>query len=158
MIVASYIIDWGGRKPLYYVSTLGLSLALFCEATYFYLQNIVKQDMTSLSWMPLSGVFFFNIFRVIGVQPIPYILTSELFPINIKGHAASVTLAYSSILGFFVSLGFPYVTELWDMYGGFLIFAIFCFLGFFFALIFVPETKAQSLGDIQDNIEEQRDK
>lgn len=142
-----------GRKPLYCISTIGCGIALLGEFVYFFLKDYMNQDVSYLGLLPFSGIFIFNIFRGLGIQTIPVILISEIFPTNIKAWGLIVTLVWSSFLAFLVTLGFPLIVYSWGMHFCFLIFFIFCVLGLLFIIFVIPETKGKTLHGIQDKIE-----
>lgn len=147
---AMYCIDRFGRKPLYYVSTIGCMISLLLEFVYFYLQSHLKYDMEDFSWIPVTGIFMFYVFRPIGVTTLAHLYMGELFPSNIKGAAVSVSLFYGSVIAFLVAFLFPIVSQWCGVAISFLIFSICCFLGFVFVVFVVPETKGKTLEEIHD--------
>lgn len=152
MLISYYVIDKFGRKPLYYISTIGCTVALFLEFLYFFLQDTIHLNMDNLAWLPLTGIFLFYIFRTFGVTSLSPLIMAELFPTNVKGAAISFTLFYSGLCSFIVTFGFPLLSDWWGISYSFLLFATFCFLGFLLIWFFVPETKGKSLPQIQQEI------
>lgn len=152
VFVAMYVIDRFGRKPLYYVSTIGCTIALVIEFFYFFLQDDVKMNMNDLAWLPVTGIFLFYIFRPIGITTLAHLYMGELFPNNIKGSAVSICLMYGSVISFIVAFGFGMLVEFWGMSYTMLMFGVFCFLGFIFVYFCVPETKGKSLEEIHNHL------
>lgn len=148
MFIAYFCIDRFGRKPLYYVSTIGCALSHLLEFTYFFLQDTLKYNMDDYAWLPLTGIFLFYIFRSFGVTTLAPLYMGELFPTNVKAAAVSVSMFYGSMLSFLVTLLFPVLTREIGISFVFLIFAIICFLGFVFVLFMCPETKGKTLAEI----------
>lgn len=152
VFISFYVIDKFGRKPLYYISTIGCTVALLLEFIYFLLQDTFKLDMEKLAWLPLTGIFLFYIFRTFGVTSLSPLIMAELFPTNVKGAAISFLLFYSGLCSFIVTFGFPLLSNWWGISYSFLLFAVCCFMGFILIWLFVPETKGKSLPQIQREI------
>lgn len=145
------MIDRFGRKPLLYVSTVGTAISLLMESVYFYMQD-AGDDVSSINWLPITGIFLSIIFKACGIASIPHLIMGEIFPENIKALATSITLVYSGVLGAIVVLLFPLVSAAFGLGTSFLIFSICCLLGFVFTLFFVLETKGKSLAEIQESL------
>lgn len=142
-----------GRKPLYFISTFGCTVALIMEFTFFFMQDYLKYDLSAFGMIPFAGIIIFNISKALGIQTIPIILLSEIFPTNAKGWGIVITLVYSSFIAFIIILLFPIIVELWGIYYCFLIFIVFCLFGMCFIIFVVPETKGHSLHSIQDQFQ-----
>lgn len=143
------MVDKIGRKLLFYISTLGTMTALIMESTYFFIQSSGSDSILNLSWLPTAGIFLFFVFRAVAITSIPYLMLGELFPVKIKGKATSLTLVYASSLASGISYGFPGFSDFFGLGTSFLIFAVFCFLGFWFVFFIVPETKGRMVGDFK---------
>ncbi|GLV43024.1 Trehalose transporter 1-2 [Carabus blaptoides fortunei] len=155
MILASYLIDRVGRKPLYYVSLMGCIIAMLFETIFFFLKELPDTNLDLISWLPISGIFLNFAFRPVGISSLANIILNELFPANIKGEAISVSLVFGSTLSSMVSYGFPGFSMMFGVQWSFLIFCIICFVGLWFVIIYVPETKGQTLEAIQSEIKEE---
>lgn len=149
VFVTSYLVDRFGRKPLFYISALGTAVAMLLEAAYFYINKNDIDDVPSLKWMPVTGIFLSVIFKACGIAPIPFLVMAELFPNHVKGLATTISMVFGSVLGAIVVLIFPVFSAEFGLATSFLVFAICCILGFFFGLYFVPETKGVSLTKIE---------
>jgi hypothetical protein len=90
-------------------------------------------------------------FFAIGIGGLPWIIMSEIFPINIKVSAGSIVALTSWTTGWFVSYGFNFMFE-WSAQGTFYIFAMVGGLSLLFIWMLVPETKGQSLEELQASL------
>lgn len=155
MILASYLIDRLGRKPLYYISSLGCTVALLLETVFFFLQDLPDTNKAAISWLPVTGIFLYFAFRPVGVSSLPHIILNEFFSANVRGQASAVSLVFASALSSIVAFTFPIFSLEFGLEYSFLIFCLICFAAFWFVLIFLPETKGKSLEDIQSNMNEE---
>ncbi|EOX91081.1 Major facilitator superfamily protein isoform 4 [Theobroma cacao] len=95
--VTTWLVDKAGRRLLLMVSSSGMTLSLLIVAVAFFVEGIVSQDSDLYSIMgilSLVGLVAFVISFSLGIGAIPWVIMSEILPINIKGLAGSVaTLA-----------------------------------------------------------------
>ena len=151
-ILAGYLVDKLGRKPLMIISSVGCALALTSEGLYFYLQNIAKIDVSCISWLPTTALLLYLVMNPIGIFTLPWILLGELFATNIKGYAVSIASCYGSLLAFLATKFFQPISDGWGMHVTFWIFAGICFLGAIFCYFVQPETKGKTLAEIQQKL------
>ncbi|KAK9727493.1 Sugar transporter [Popillia japonica] len=149
VLLASYLVDTLGRRPLLVISSTGCAAALFAEGTYFYLQNKIEADVSGIGWLPTVSLAIFVFMLNLGIITLPYVLAGELFPANIKGIASAAISLYSAILAFLVSKFFKPVSITWGEHTVFWIFGAVCVLGVIFSLTMLPETKGKSFAEIQ---------
>lgn len=149
VLLAAYLVDKMGRKPLLIASAVGCAVALFAEGTYFFFQDVLEADVSAAAWVPTVGIALFEFMINVGIITLPYVLLGELFPTNIKGIAVSAATLYGGGLAFLVSKFFKPLAIAWGEYTVFWIFGSACVLGVIFVMIFLPETKGKSFAEIQ---------
>ncbi|KAF5453951.1 hypothetical protein F2P56_023658 [Juglans regia] len=128
--VGVFLIDKCGRLPLL--------LDLQCG-----------KDLVAM--MVLIGVLVYWASFELGMGGIPWIMMSEIFPINIKGSAGSLVTLVSWIGSWLTSYTFNFLFE-WSSAGPFFIYAGVCGMGVLFIAKMVPETKKLALEEIQASI------
>ncbi|MCH90245.1 sugar transporter ERD6-like 6-like, partial [Trifolium medium] len=92
-----WLADKSGRRLLLIVSSSGMTLSLLVVSIAFYLKDYVSPDSSLygiLSLLSMGGVVVMVIAFSLGLGAMPWIIMSEILPINIKGLAGSfATLA-----------------------------------------------------------------
>lgn len=146
--LATALIDRAGRKILLYISNVAMIGTLMMLGTFFYFQN-QKVDLTGYGWLPLACLVVYIVGFSLGFGPIPWLMMGEILPANVRGSAASLTTAFNWTCTFLVTKTFKDIIFCLGNHGAFWMFGGICFLGFFFVLFFVPETRGKSLEDIE---------
>lgn len=149
-IVGAILMDKSGRKPLLMVSASGTSIGCFLTAASFFLkgQNLLLEWVP---WFAVSGVLIYISAFSIGMGAVPWLIMSEIFPINMKGVAGSLVVLVNWMAAWAVSFTFNFLMS-WSSTGTFLIYAGFGVLTVIFVAKLVPETKGKTLEEIQTSI------
>ncbi|KAK1581627.1 hypothetical protein Q3G72_007538 [Acer saccharum] len=141
------LIDRSGRRPMLLVSTVGACVGCVITAMAFVFKDLnFGTEVTGI--LVLIGVVAYLGFLQLGLGGIPWIIMSEIFPINIKGPAGSLVILVSWTGSWIVSYTFDYLFE-WSSAGTFFMYGVICALGILFIAKLVPETKGQTLEEIQ---------
>jgi len=83
--MSTFIIDRLGRKILLLYSIISMGFCSFILGGFFYAHDHYH-DVSSIGYVPLVALCVFIIAFSMGFGPIPWILISEIFPIQIKGN------------------------------------------------------------------------
>lgn len=94
--ISVLLIDRTGRKILLLFSCFGASLALFTFGTYTYFDRNGIQ-VNHHNWIPVVSLSLAIFILSIGVNTVPFVLLTEIFPPEIKG--VGLTVANLSIAG-----------------------------------------------------------
>ncbi|KAJ4825874.1 hypothetical protein Tsubulata_024323 [Turnera subulata] len=86
MMVAILLIDKVGRKPLLYVSTIGLTVCLFSLGAILSFFDEGKLGIGLFILFVCANVAFFSV----GIGPVCWVLTSEIFPLRLRAQARAV--------------------------------------------------------------------
>lgn len=145
ILVAIFLIDRVGRKPLLYVSTIGMTTCLFgLGLTLSFMGNGpvgVKLAILSV----YGNVAFFSV----GLGPICWVLTSEIFPLRLRAQASALGAVGSRVSSGLIAMTFLSVSRAITVGGTFFVFAAISCLAVVFAYKCVPETKGKSLEQIE---------
>ncbi len=145
-IIAIFLVDKKGRKPLLYIGTTGMFVALSVVgyAAYFHITS---------TWL-LPFLLLFMASFSISWGPIVWVLLSEIFPNKERSLALSIAVFIQWVANFFVSQTFPVMTDnkmLATTFHGafpFILYAVFCLIALAFVWKYVPETKNKTLEEM----------
>ena len=142
-LLAMWLVDKLGRRPLMLIGSLGLSIAYIALA--FMLQGHYPPQYISILVLLAISVY------ALSLAPVTWVLISEIFPNKIRGAASSVAIVSLWGAYFILVFTFPILAKKLGTYGPFYLYAVICFLGFLFVLKKVKETKGQTLEELEDN-------
>lgn len=147
--VVPFVVDRSGRRKMLLVSSFGAGLAHLGLGTFFYIKSLHTVGGSAISWLPLASLILYLVMFAFGLGPLPWTISSEIFPSHVKPTAAAFTSFSCWTISFFVTKFFTQVNSSLGECGTFWIFAGFCFATFVFVLTILPETKEKSFAEIQ---------
>ncbi|CAA7053508.1 unnamed protein product [Microthlaspi erraticum] len=149
-VLGTILIDKCGRRPLIMISAGGIFFGCIITGTSFLLKG---QDLL-LEWVPIlavGGVLIYVAAFSIGMGPVPWVIMSEIFPINVKGIAGSLVVLVNWSGAWAVSYTFNFLMS-WSSPGTFYMYSVFAAMTIIFVAKMVPETKGKTLEEIQASI------
>ncbi|KAL8166617.1 hypothetical protein V2J09_008116 [Rumex salicifolius] len=148
--VGVFLMDRLGRRPLLLISASGMCIACIFSGLSFLFKD--HGWLTSISpSLVFVGIMLFSAAYPMGMGGIPYIIMSEIFPINVKGTAGSLATTVNWVTSWIVSYAFNFMLD-WSSAGSFFLFAFVNALTCLFIFKLVPETKGRMLEEIQESI------
>ncbi|CAF4991786.1 unnamed protein product [Rotaria sp. Silwood1] len=151
-IPALFLFDIIDRRNLLIFCVLGMVVGHLVAATVFATGcSVVKTIIngTSIS----EEILFLSFFFALSWGPIGWIYAAEIFPLNARTGAVSITTGSNWFMGTIMSYMLELISPL-GIHGVFYLFSSLCFLGVVFVYFFCPETR----GVLLENIEEEFDK
>ncbi|XP_040997196.1 sugar transporter ERD6-like 6 [Juglans microcarpa x Juglans regia] len=151
--VTTWLVDKSGRRLLLIVSSSGMTISLLIVAASFFVRDFASADSTLYNVMSITsvvGVVAMVVTFSLGVGAIPWLIMSEILPINIKGLAGSVATLGNWFMAWVVTLTANMLLE-WSGAGTFTIYMLLCAFTVAFVVIWVPETKGRTLEEIQSS-------
>ncbi|KAG9567946.1 general substrate transporter, partial [Aureobasidium melanogenum] len=138
-------------------SLLWTSIAMGCAMLYVGLYVRIKPpvkgaDIPGAGYMALVCIYLFAGFFQCGWGPVPWIYVSEIPTARLRGVNVALGAATQWLFNLVVARAVPNMLATMGKagYGTFLFFSAACFLSFFFAWFFIPETKGLSLEKMDD--------
>lgn len=148
-LCAIFLVDRFGKRVLLIVSTSGCAISVFFLATYFYLKDVMPDDVQFFDWLPIVSLVSYNVLFSIGLAFGAVTILSEIFPTSVKAVGLCAADSFSVSMGAVASKFFQITKDEFGMYVPFWSFAVCCAIGLVFIVKFVPETKGKSLEEIQ---------
>lgn len=144
-LVAFWLVDRVGRRPLLLVGSLGMGVGMLLMGLFFQLRI---SGVYVVAIMMLSMAFY-----VTSLAPLTWLIMAEIFPTRLRGRAMAVSSAFLWLATFVSTQMLPSLSaytqsRFGSIAGIFWVFAIFCAGAFLFSWRFVPETKGRSLEEI----------
>nr|VDD30827.1 unnamed protein product [Brassica oleracea] len=152
-ILGTVLVDVSGRRFSSW-NVHGVS----CNGHFIHLAGMLSilyyKPMKNNCWetgtpiLALISVMVYFASYGLGMGPLPWIVASEIYPVDVKGAAGTVCNLVTSISSWVVTYFFSFFLQ-WSSTGRiFILFATVMFLGFVFTAKLVPETKGKSLEEI----------
>ncbi|XP_010488992.1 PREDICTED: probable polyol transporter 4 [Camelina sativa] len=145
ILFATFLIDSVGRKPLLYVSTIGMTLCLFCLSFTLTFLGQGTLGITLALLFVCGNVAFFSI----GMGPVCWVLTSEIFPLRLRAQASALGAVGNRVCSGLVAMSFLSVSRAITVGGTFFVFSLVSALSVIFVYVLVPETSGKSLEQIE---------
>jgi SP family xylose:H+ symportor-like MFS transporter len=140
-------VDKMGRKPLLYIGSIGMTIALAAVGSFLYYDAVGN-------WV-LPFLLLFMASFSISWGPIVWVLLSEIFPNKIRSLALAISVFIQWVANFVVTQFFPTLVEnqwLNDTFNGafpFYLFSVICLFSLFFVWKKIPETKNKTLEQME---------
>ncbi|GKU96514.1 hypothetical protein SLEP1_g9743 [Rubroshorea leprosula] len=96
ILVAIFLIDKLGRKPLLYVSTIGMTVCLFTLGLTLALLGKGQLAIALAILCVCGNVAFFSV----GLEPVCWVVTSEIFPLRLRAQASALGAVGNSVQWF----------------------------------------------------------
>lgn len=150
-IITTWLVDKAGRRILLLVSSCGMTLSLLLVAVSFFLKGAVSDESTWYNVfciLSVVGVVAMVVTFSLGIGAIPWLIMSEILPVNIKGLAGSIATLANWFSAWTVTMTANILLS-WSSAGAFSIYMFVCAFTVAFVAIWVPETKGRTLEEIQ---------
>jgi SP family arabinose:H+ symporter-like MFS transporter len=140
--IAIALIDKIGRKTLMLAGTGLMAVTLLLMAIAF------NSDSPSGIYILILVMLYIGSFAF-TLGPVVWVLISEMYPNEIRGRAIALTSAVLWLSTFLVVLVSPYMLSIGPVFN-FVFFGLFNIAGFFFFLLYLPETKGKTLEQMKE--------
>lgn len=144
-VLAVYIIDRVGRKPLLIIGLIGMIVSLSLLAIVFSTGG--TGGATGVLATACLALYIASF--AISLGPVFWLMISEIYPLRIRGTAMSVASVANWGSNFAVALSFPVVLATLGGAGSFWTFAVLGVVAWVFVFFMVPETKNRTLEEIE---------
>ena len=139
--VALGVVDRGGRRPLMLLGSFGLAV-VYLALGFCYHEKVTGLPVLLLV-LAAIGCY------AMSLAPVTWVVISEIFPNRIRGAAMSLAVMALWIACFILTATFPMLNSLLGAAGTFWLYAGVCVAGGIFVFWKLPETKGQTLEEIE---------
>ncbi|XP_074173596.1 solute carrier family 2, facilitated glucose transporter member 10 isoform X1 [Rhinolophus sinicus] len=113
-------------------------------------------DHALLHWTALVCMMVFVSAFSFGFGPVTWLVLSEIYPVEIRGRAFAFCNSFNWAANLLISLSFLDLIGTIGLAWTFLLYGLTAVLGLGFIYLFVPETKGQSLAEIDQQFQRRR--
>ncbi|OUZ99952.1 Sugar/inositol transporter [Macleaya cordata] len=156
VLISAAFLDRFGRRPLLLLGTIGMTISLAgLGLGSMYLASSSSKPIWAIALCVVavcSDVSFFSI----GLGPITWVYSSEIFPTRLRAQGSSLAVSVNRLVSGVVSMSFLSISERITFGGMFLVLSGITAIGTVFFYLFLPETKGKNLEDIGALFEDQR--
>jgi MFS transporter, SP family, sugar:H+ symporter len=141
-LLAIFLIDRIGRKPLLMIGSIGmaLTLGLLSGGTLHLAPNVGRMALISANLY----VIFFNL----SWGPVMWVMLGEMFPNQIRGSGLAVSGAAQWTANFLISVSFPVLAKYIGLPITYGFYTACAFISIVFVLKMVHETRGRELEDM----------
>lgn len=145
-VVGMGLIDRIGRRPLLIIGFCGAAVSLGMIAI------AAATDAEALDILAFIGLVLYIASFAVSLGPLPWVMMSEIFPLNVRGLGMGAASLANWGFNFLVVFSFPLMVAHLGLGGVFAIYALVCVAGVVFAVRLVPETNGVALEDIERHL------
>lgn len=143
-LVGMYLVSRVDRRPMLMTGQIGAASA---HALIVALITVLSGTVMSVSVLGAMVLFIF--FQQCFISTVTWLTLSELFPMRVRGFAMGLSVFFQWSANLIVSLTFPSVVERYGPQTAFGCFVVLSLLGFVFTRWVLPETRRESLEDLE---------
>nr|CAB3454770.1 unnamed protein product [Digitaria exilis] len=149
IFVATFLLDRVGRRPLLLSSTGGMIVSLVCLGVG--LTVVGHHPGTKITWAValcvVSNLAFVSFFSI-GLGPIAFVYTSEIFPLRVRALGCAISMATNRFTGGVVTMTFLSLSKAITIGGSFFLYAGIAAIAWVFFCTYLPETRGRTLEEI----------
>jgi MFS family permease len=142
-IPAIYTIDTFGRRILLLTTFPLLSFFILFTGFSFWIPN-EKGRIASVA----LGMYLFGIAYSPGEGPVPFTYSAEAYPLYVRAYGMSLATATLWFFNFVLAITWPPLLAAFTPQGAFGYYAAWNVVGWWLVLLFMPETKAKTLEEL----------
>lgn len=149
ILVATFLLDRVGRRPLLLTSVAGMVLSLLTlgmSLTIIDHSRAVKKWAVGLS---IATVMSYVATFSIGAGPIAWVYSSEIFPLRLRAQGASMGVVVNRVTSGVISMTFLSLSDKITIGGAFFLFGGIALCGWIFFYTMLPETQGKTLEEME---------
>ncbi|KAF7142562.1 hypothetical protein RHSIM_Rhsim05G0075200 [Rhododendron simsii] len=149
VLVATFLLDRVGRRPLLLSSVGGMIVSLGTLGTCL---TIIDRSEKNVTWAValaiVSMLSFVSTFEI-GMGPIAWVYSSEIFPLRLRAQGTAMGTAMNRLMSGVISMTFLSLTKAITTGGAFFLFMGVAIVSWIFFYTLYPETQGKTLEEMQ---------
>ncbi|KAD2394361.1 hypothetical protein E3N88_41338 [Mikania micrantha] len=149
ILVATFLLDKIGRRPLLLTSVAGMIVSLMSLGVAL---TIIDHSDHKITWaiaLCIATVLSYVAFFSIGMGPITWVYSSEIFPLRLRAQGCSLAVAMNRVVSGTIGMTFLSLYKAISIGGAFFLFAGVALMGFVFFYTLFPETQGKNLEEVE---------
>ena len=150
-LLAIFLIDRIGRKPLLLIGSIGMSLTLGVLTVAFATGDLTNNSLhlaPNVGRLALISANLYVIFFNLSWGPVMWVMLGEMFPNQIRGSGLAVSGAAQWTANFLISVSFPVLAKYIGLPITYGFYTACAFISIVFVLKMVHETRGRELEDM----------
>ncbi|KAI8554290.1 hypothetical protein RHMOL_Rhmol05G0087000 [Rhododendron molle] len=149
VLVATFLLDRVGRRPLLLSSVGGMIVSLGTLGTCLtIIDRSEKKVMWAVALAIVSMLSFVSTFEI-GMGPIAWVYSSEIFPLRLRAQGTAMGTAMNRLMSGVISMTFLSLTKAITTGGAFFLFMGVAIVSWIFFYTLYPETQGKTLEEMQ---------
>ncbi|KAK3021782.1 hypothetical protein RJ639_045104 [Escallonia herrerae] len=149
ILVATFLLDKIGRRPLLLSSVAGMITSLMLLGVGL---TVIDHSDHKLNWavaLSIAAVLAYVSFFSIGMGPITWVYSSEIFPLKLRAQGCSMGVAVNRVTSGVISMTFISLYKAISIGGAFFLFTAVSSVAWVFFYTLLPETQGQNLEEVE---------
>jgi len=150
-LVAIFLIDRIGRKPLLLIGSIGMAATLGILTVAFATGAVIDNTLhlaPKIGLLALISANLYVIFFNVSWGPVMWVMLGEMFPNQIRGSGLAVSGAAQWSTNFLISVSFPVLAKFIGLPITYGFYTACAFISIFFVMKMVHETRGRELEDM----------
>ncbi|EYU37769.1 hypothetical protein ABFS82_02G025600 [Erythranthe guttata] len=149
ILVATFLLDRVGRRPMVLSSMGGMIVSIMCLATGL---TVIDQADHKIMWaiaLCTASIMFYVAFFSIGMGPIAWVYSSETFPLRLRAQGCSMGVALNRCISALISMTFITLYKGITIGGAFYLYGAISIVAWLFFFTLLPETQGKTLEEME---------
>ncbi|XP_071685952.1 polyol transporter 5-like [Rutidosis leptorrhynchoides] len=149
ILIATFFLDKVGRRPLLLSSVAGMILSLVGLGVGL---TIVDHSDHKINWavaLCIATILSFVASFSIGMGPIAWVYSSEIFPLKLRAQGCSMGVAMNRVVSGVIGMTFISLYDAITIGGAFFLFSSIAVIAFVFFYTLFPETQGKNLEEVE---------
>lgn len=149
ILVATFMLDRVGRRPLLLTSVAGMVLSLLTLGVSL---TIIDHSRAVLKWaigLSIATVMSYVATFSVGAGPITWVYSSEILPLRLRAQGAAMGVVVNRVTSGVISMTFLSLSNKITIGGTFFLFGGIALCGWIFFYTMLPETQGKTLEEME---------